>query len=59
VPETKSFIRFWKMFGRSFSETPDVRFRGQSGLPLRPGECLLMTRSGHGTHRHEMTEFLF
>jgi len=23
----------------------DVRFRGQSGLPLRPGECLLMTHS--------------
>ena len=32
--------------GRGLIGTPDVRFRGQSGLPLRPGECLLMTRSG-------------
>jgi hypothetical protein len=32
--------------GRGLIGTPDVRFRRQSGLPLRPGECLLMTRSG-------------
>jgi hypothetical protein len=31
----------------------DVRFRGQSGLPLRPGECLLLTQIGHGEPHDE------
>jgi hypothetical protein len=30
----------------------DVRFRGQSGLPLRRGKCLQVTQLGQLNNRH-------